>query len=180
VAAKNHLNGAKNPKALLKKGLTREQILADKPVVEPFTRSMCAPIADGAAAVLLTAKPSPVRVAAMGLANGARWRPDETPVAVHAAKRARLDPGQVELAEVHDATAFAELAAVEALGLDCPVNSSGGLLARGHPLAATGLAQIAELHTRLRDGACKTALAHNAGGIIGLDEAMCVVTVLRG
>lgn len=179
IAAKNHANGATNPKALLQKGLTAEQVLADKTVLEPFTRSMCSPIADGAAAVLLTARKTAVKVEAIGLANGARWRPEEAPVAVHAAKRARLESGSIELAEVHDATAFAELAAVEALRLRCPINPSGGLIARGHPLAATGLAQVSELTARLRSGAAKRALAHNAGGIIGLDEAMCAVTVLQ-
>ncbi|MBK7863689.1 MAG: thiolase family protein [Archangiaceae bacterium] len=181
VAAKNHTAGAKNPKALQQKALTAEQVLADKPVLAPFTRAMCAPMADGAAAVLLTSKKGAVRLASMGLANGARWRPEETPVAVHAAKRAKVEPSKVELAEVHDATAFAEIAAVEALELGHvkAVNPSGGLIARGHPLAATGLAQVTELTARLRAGEAKTALAHNAGGIIGFDEAMCAISVLQ-
>jgi len=179
LAAKNHQNGARNPKALLQKPLTAEQVLQDKPVLEPFTRAMCAPIADGAAAVLLTSRKTSVRVRGMGLANGARWSPADPPVAVHAARRAQLNPEEIDLAEVHDATSFAELVTVEALQLGrARINESGGLIARGHPLAATGLAQVAELSARLRAGEGRTALAHNAGGVIGLDEAMCVVTIL--
>lgn len=193
IAAKNHTAGAQNPNAQYQKALTAEQVIADKPVVGPFTRSMCSPIGDGAAAVLLGTRKSAVRVAGIGLANGARWSPEAAPVTTHAAKRAYaragVTPQQVDLAEVHDATAFAEIAAVEALGFCEPgrggdyegktVNPSGGLEARGHPLAATGLAQISELNARLKQGQGKTALAHNAGGIIGLDEAMCAVTILQ-
>ncbi|MBL8955291.1 MAG: thiolase family protein [Myxococcaceae bacterium] len=180
VAAQNHQNGAKNPNALMQKPLTAEQVLSDKVVLEPFTRSMCSPIADGAAAVLLTSKKTAVQLAAMGLANGARWSPTEPPVAVHAAKRAQLNPREIELAELHDATAYAQVATQAALSLGhARVNESGGLIARGHPLAATGLAQIAELTSRLKSGSARAALAHNAGGMIGLDEATCAISVLR-
>ena len=106
--------------------------------------------------------------------------------------------------ELHDAAASAELVVYEELGLaapgqgaqviregvselggSCPVNPSGGLLARGHPIGATGLAQIAELVEQLRgwaggrqvDGA-RIALAENAGGEIDPGPAACSITIL--
>ena len=112
-----------------------------------------------------------------------------------------LGPEEIHVAEVHDATAFGELHIIEQLGfcpvgkggpfveegateLDgkIPVNPSGGLLARGHPIGASGIAQIYELITQLRGEAGKRqvkdpkiALAENGGGNIGSGEAaLCV------
>lgn len=117
---------------------------------------------------------------------------------------AGVGPTDVSLAEVHDATAMGEIIEVEALQLcglgECgasaergelslggrlPVNPSGGLECKGHPIGATGLGQIYELVTQLRgeagprqvDGA-RIALAQNGGGIIGVEEAVVAVTVL--
>jgi acetyl-CoA acetyltransferase len=110
----------------------------------------------------------------------------------------------VDVCEVHDAAAPAELLIVEELGLAadgeavamaragvfdlggrCPVNPSGGLVARGHPVGATGVAQIVELVDQLRGRAdarqvegARTALAQNAGGSLGNGPAACVVTML--
>ena len=220
VASKNHANGALNPNAQYRKTMSVEEVLADKAVLGPFTRAMCAPISDGAAAVLVCSrefltrhregkKRVDVRVASTALANGTRWRPDEPPVTKFAALRAydfaKASPDLIDLAEVHDATAFAEIAAVEALGFckegeggpfsasgttardgALPINTSGGLESKGHPLAATGLAMVHELALQLRGEAGERqvkspewALAHNAGGMIGFDEAMCSVTILQ-
>jgi acetyl-CoA acetyltransferase len=73
-----------------------------------------------------------------------------------------------------------------ALGGALPINTSGGLESKGHPLAASGLAMIHELTLQLRGEAGERqvqapewALAHNAGGMIGFDEAMCSVTILQ-
>ncbi|MDX2012349.1 MAG: thiolase family protein [Myxococcaceae bacterium] len=220
VSSKNHANGAKNPNAQYRTEMSVEQVLADKPVIAPFTRAMCAPISDGAAAVLVCSADflkrhggrgrRPVQVAATVLANGTRQRPDEASVTKFAATKvyglARLSPNDVDVAEVHDATAFAEVAITEDLGFcaegqggawaesgasaldgDLPVNTSGGLESKGHPLAASGLAMIHEVTLQLRGEAGarqvkgrSVGLAHNAGGLIGFDEAMCSVSVLRG
>lgn len=128
--------------------------------------------------------------------------PSEVAVAASAAyAKAGLSPSAVDVAEVHDATAFAELRALEMLGF-CeeggggpltesgatrhggkrPVNLSGGLESKGHPLGATGLAMVHEIVTQLRqeagtrqqDGA-RVGLVHNGGGLVGLDEAACAV-----
>jgi acetyl-CoA acetyltransferase len=212
IASKNHHNGTLNPKAQYRFEVPIEKVLADKPVVNPFTRSMCAPISDGAAAVLVVNKALNercVRVRGIGMAGGT-WRglDDEDVTAVagrRAYEAAGLSPEDVDVAEVHDANAFCELHATESLGfcsegeggvfaqsgataLDgaLPVNPSGGLESKGHPLGATGLGMVDELVAQLRGEAgprqvkARIGLAHNAGGMVGFDEAVAAVTLLGG
>lgn len=218
IAAKNHHHGSLNPKAQFRFEVPVEKVLADKAVVEPFTRSMCSPISDGAAAVLVASaewvRQSQVRERALEVRTsvlvGGAWRDlDEPSVVKHAADRAYARAGitaaDVDIAEVHDATAYCELAATEALGF-CPVgeggpyaasgataldgerptNASGGLESKGHPLGATGLGMLDELATQLRGeagarqaGAPAIGLQQNAGGLLGLDEALCSVVILE-
>ena len=117
---------------------------------------------------------------------------------------AGVSPSEVSVAEVHDATAMGEIIQIENLGLvplgeggpasergettiggRVPVNPSGGLESKGHPIGATGLGQIYELVSQLR-GECgtrqvegaKLAVAENGGGLIGLEEAVAAITVL--
>jgi acetyl-CoA acetyltransferase len=211
IAAKNHTAAVDNPHAQVRKRMTPDEVLADAPVIPPFTRAMCAPMSDGAAAVVITrprGRARDLRVLATAVAGG-RWRdldsPDVTALAAARLWRGDHRPADVQLAEVHDATAFCELQATELLGLcpigqgaawarsgatsvdgAVPVNPSGGLESRGHPLAATGLAQIHELALQLRGeagarqvrGAPRVALAHNEGGMIGVDHALCALTLL--
>jgi acetyl-CoA acetyltransferase len=220
VASKNHAHGVLNPNAQYRQAMSADEVLADKAVIGPFTRAMCAPISDGAAAVLLCSRDflarhegrgdrPAVRLAATVLANGTRQRPDEPPVtkfaAIKAYERAGISAEDVDVAEVHDATAFAEIAALEALGFcreglggpysesgatalggERPVNTSGGLESKGHPLAASGLAMAHEVTLQLRGAAgerqvagAEWALTHNAGGLIGFDEATCAVTLFQ-
>ncbi len=219
-AAKNHDHGALNENAQYRKPMTVDAVLADKPIVAELTRAMCAPISDGAAAAVLCSAatlqtlPPAVRARAIALdasvvAAGRRRKIDEEPVTAIAAKRAYeaagLGPDAIDIAEVHDATSFAELAASEALGF-CepgqggayiasgaanrdgkrPTNLSGGLVSKGHPLAATGIAMLHELVTQLRGEAgerqaadVSVGLLHNAGGLVAFDEASCAVQILR-
>jgi len=220
VAAKNHDHSVHNERAQYRRSMTVEQVLADKPVVEPITRSMCSPISDGAAAVVVAsdawlarhpaAKERAIRVRAVRLAGGT-WRElDGDSVVQRAAASAYAAAGitaaDVDLAEVHDATSWCELAAYEALGF-CgvgeggayadsgatrrdgarPVNASGGLVSKGHPLGATGLGMVTELVLQLRgeagdlqvEGEPAVAVAQNAGGLTAIDEALCGVTVLE-
>jgi acetyl-CoA acetyltransferase len=72
------------------------------------------------------------------------------------------------------------------LGGDRPVNLSGGLVSKGHPIGATGLSMIHELVLQLRGEAgerqakkARLALAENGGGVIGFDEAACAITILE-
>lgn len=218
-ASKNHAHGAKNPNAQYRKEMSVAEVLADKPVLGPFTRAMCAPISDGAAATLVCSaehlrrlpaetRRRAVRLRAVALAGGRVRAPHEEGVSAVAARRAFSAAGitadEVNVAEVHDATSFAEIAAVEALGFvktgeggpyvaagatalggARPVNTSGGLVSKGHPLGATGLAMVHELTLQLRGeaGARQVAgaavgVAENAGGLITFDEALCAVSVL--
>jgi acetyl-CoA acetyltransferase len=124
--------------------------------------------------------------------------------AARAYETAGIGPADVDVVELHDAAAPAELMAYEDLGLcragDGPgllrsgatrlggrqvVNPSGGLLSKGHPIGATGCAQIVELADQLRGrgGArqvvgARVALAENGGGFLGTDHAATVVSVL--
>ncbi|MCC6217593.1 MAG: thiolase family protein [Polyangiaceae bacterium] len=220
IAAKNHGHGALNPLAQIRRPMTPEEVLVDREVAAPLTRSMCAPIGDGAAAALVCSERyarrhglgRAVRVRASVVASGARDGGGDLieAIAVRASRRAYelagLGPAEIHLAEVHDATAFGELHQSEALGFApeggggalaesgataiggrLPLNPSGGLECRGHPIGASGLAQIHELVQQLRGEAgarqvagARLALAQNGGGFLGEEEAAMAVHVLEG
>ena len=152
--------------------------------------------------------PVPVRIAASVLGTGRDRGTDDPDPVVEVARRAYeqagLGPSDVSLAEVHDATAPAELMIYEelgfcpegeggrlvdtgetALGGSRPVNTSGGLIAKGHPVGATGLAQIVELVDQLRGRAgrrqvagARVGLAENAGGAVRGDPAAVAIHIL--
>ena len=218
IAAKNHSNGALNPNAQFRTPQTAEAVLASRVVVDPLTVMMCSPISDGAAAVVI-ASPEWARVHGLAgpeiaasvlrtdsLSNAGSQTADTAQLAYRAAGITARD---IHVAEVHDATAAGELFAYEnldlaetgtgwkllesgevALGGRVPVNPSGGLLARGHPLGATGVAQLCELAWQLRGQAnerqvrgARVAVAQCSGGQSAFGRtsgaaAMCV-TVLR-
>lgn len=151
-----------------------------------------------------------VRVRASALSGGKYRRLDEPGLSHVAARKAYracgLAPDAIDIAEVHDATSFCELYQAEmlgfcpvgeggpfvasgatALGGKLPVNLSGGLVSKGHPVGATGLSMIHELTLQLRGEAgqrqsrrARLALAQNGGGLIGFDEAVCSVIILEG
>jgi acetyl-CoA acetyltransferase len=216
VAAKNSFHGSLNPRAQFRDALTVEQVLAAPMVAEPLTRPMCSPIGDGAAAVVIASERKarelglrrPVGVVASVLRSGwdhAGEEPGVTDLCAREAYReAGLGPGELDVVELHDASAPAEVIATEALGLcgagdggklaesgatrlggRIPVNTSGGLLRKGHPVGATGLAQLVELTEQLQgrsgprqvEGAM-VGLAQNGGGAIGSDAAAMCVTIL--
>lgn len=218
VASKNHINGKRNPFAQYRFGMTPEQVISDRDIIYPFTRAMCAPVSDGATAVLLCSDrvygelPGPlkqraVKILGCAMAGGSLRDLSATSVTHYAAQKAYyaagLGPAHIDIAEVHDSSAFCEIKHIEELGFcehggeytqagctfpngERPVNVSGGLIAKGHPLGATGLGMIFELSKQLRGEAGKRqiekqpaiGLAHNAGGMVGLDEALCVVSIL--
>jgi acetyl-CoA acyltransferase len=213
VVVKDHRHGALNPYAQYRDLVTAEEVLESRPISGPLTLLMCSPIGDGAAAVLLCSSAAgsrfqaePVQVRASVLTSGGGT--DGLSPAERAARRAYAQagvrPGDVDVVELHDAAAPAELVLYEKLGLcepgqagalvesgettlggRIPVNTSGGLLTKGHPLAATGAAQLVELTEQLRghagerqvDGA-RIALAENSGGHIAGGSAAAVVTIL--
>jgi acetyl-CoA C-acetyltransferase len=178
VAVKNHGNGAHNPMAQFQKTLSREAYLASKYVATPLRLYDCSPITDGAAAVVLTNEKTDVRLAGVGQGTGPlslRGReiftsfPATRMAAARAYQMAETSPQGIEFAEVHDAFTPFEIITTEDLGFFAPgkggdavlegvtaaegrlpVNPSGGLKARGHPVGASGLAQIVEVVKRLR------------------------------
>lgn len=201
IPVKAHELGARNPDAHFRDPVTVEEVLGSPLVADPLRLYDCAPVSDGAAAVLLTADEAPVRVAGVGHATdldaladrrypGALERFRATAEAAEAAYAdAGLGPEDVDLVETHDAFSFLEAVNLEDLGLvpegqglealvegrtrpdgDLPVNVTGGLKARGHPVGATGLAQVVECQRQLLgegpgpDVGAEVALAHNIGG----------------
>ncbi len=215
IAAKAHNNSTKNPLAQYTFPMTVDQVMADREVAWPLTRAMCAPIGDGAAAAIVCSrkflkthgKRRAVAIRASVLKSGKR---DGTSDICYRASRAAYEmagmgPGDMHAAEVHDATAFGELYQSEqmgfcpegeggpfaesgatAIGGRIPINPSGGLMARGHPIGASGLAQIFELVMQLRGEAgprqierCRVAMAENGGGFLGMGEAAMAIHILE-
>lgn len=220
ACAKNHASGALNPKAQYRFEMSVDEVLADRPVSFPLTRSMCSPIGDGAAAAIvcseeaLASMPAATRARAVkiraSVLSGGKYRrldePGLTRVAAERAyARAGLKAADIDVAEVHDATSFCEIYQSEMLGFcaegeggrfaesgassregTLPINPSGGLVSKGHPVGATGLSMIFELCLQLRGEAgerqakgATLALAENGGGVMGFDEAACAITILE-
>ena len=215
IAAKNHTNGSLNPHAQFQTPRSMEDVLASPMIADPLTRMMCSPIGDGAAALVLTSAEKakefttkPVYVKASVLGSGQDHQPGDPGVTERMAKKAYevagIGPEDLDVAEVHDASAPAELVIYEELGLcqqgeggrlidegatalggKMPVNPSGGLLAKGHPVGATGTAQIAEIFWQLRGEAgkrqvegAKVGLTENGGGMVRGEAAALAVHIL--
>ena len=199
IAAKNHSNGALNPLAQFRKAQTVDSVLASRMVVDPLTLLMCSPISDGAAALVLATpawarrhgKAGPAVLSTMMATDSLSDQGSQVrDLALRAYAAAGITPADIGVAEVHDATAAGEMFAYEdiaiaapgegwklaedgatCLGGRVPVNPSGGLLARGHPIGATGVAQAVELTWQLRGTAgerqargARVAVAQTAGG----------------
>ena len=222
VAVKAHRHGAKNPYAQFQNELTLAEVLKARRVADPFTLPHCCPTGDGAACVVLASETfarkhgakKPVFIATSHLTSGrymTGFRDMTSPeITVRGAKEtyeeAGIGPGEVDVAEVHDAFSIAELLYYEALGFCAPgeavgllksgatsvggripVNPSGGLLCKGHPVGATGIAQVVEITWQLRGTAgarqvegAKIGLTHcTGGGIAGLDHAACSINILK-
>jgi acetyl-CoA acetyltransferase len=178
VAIKNHFNGALNPYAHFRTELSYEQYEKSRIVSTPLRLYDCAPISDGAAAVILTSDPTDIKISGIGQGTdtlGVRFRDSFTAfrstqlAAKKAYDMAGLRPQDINFAEVHDAFTPFEVIGTEDLGFfepgkgaraaekggtslegEFPVNPSGGLKARGHPVGASGLAQIVEIVWQLR------------------------------
>lgn len=206
--------GALNPRAQFTRPTTVEEVLAGKMIADPLRLAMCSPLGNGAAAVVIMSdraarkyERTGVRVRGTSLVSNDPTA-EATPTSVAAARvydAAAVDPTEIDLVEVHDAAASALPIALEDLGLvgsggalalvrghqtgpdgKLPVNTGGGLLSRGHPVGATGCAQLVELTDQLRGRAgarqvtgARIALAHNGGGVLGDDEAVVAVSVLE-
>jgi acetyl-CoA acetyltransferase len=220
VPVKNRRNGAHNPDAQMRSEVTVDEVLASRPIADPFTLLQCCPTGDGAAAIIICSssiahrfRKDPISVRASDLCSGifmAGFRDMTSPEitvrgAAEAYEDAGLGPDDIDVAEVHDAFSIAELIYYEAFGFckrgeagrmieageteiggRIAVNPSGGLLAKGHPIGATGAAQIVEIVRQLRGeagarqvGDAKVGLAHaTGGGISGFDHGACSIHIL--
>ncbi len=218
VAAKNHHHSVHNPYSQYRNDFSIDEVLAARSIAWPLTLPMCSPISDGAAAAILCSEEAlgrfaaarPIAVRACILQSGSdRGAHDlDRHISLLAAKKAYdeagVGPGEMSVAEVHDASAMGEIIQTENLGLctpgdggpvaergetslggRIPVNPSGGLESKGHPIGATGLGQIFELVTQLRHAAgprqvegARFAVAENGGGFHGYEEAAACVTIL--
>tara|TARA_R110000772_G_scaffold103600_1_gene204592 strand:+ start:24348 stop:25586 length:1239 start_codon:yes stop_codon:yes gene_type:complete len=219
VSAKNHNHSVHNPMSQYRNAYTVDEVLAAPPITYPLTLPMCAPISDGAAAAVLCNAAGmkrlrgdagrAVRLLASVVRSGTSrestdYRNHLTALAaVDAYEAAGVSPKDIDVAEVHDATAMGEIIQAENLQLApfgeagpaaergdftvggrIPINPSGGLESKGHPIGATGLGQVYELVSQLR-GECgkrqvadaRIALQENGGGIVGVEEATAVVNI---
>lgn len=220
VAAKNHAHSVHNPYSQFRKTFSIDEILAAPPITYPLTLPMCAPLSDGAAAVVLCTEAGLKRIGAdrsrcikvaasvVRSFSTRSYTEPERNVGRLAAQRAYeiagLGPQDMHVAEVHDAAAMGEIIQCEnlgfvplgeggpaaesgdfALGGRLPVNPSGGLESKGHPLGATGIGQLYELVTQLRGEAgarqvqgARHAIQENGGGMVGVEEAAVAVHIL--
>lgn len=198
VALKNREYAVHNPKAQFQKPTSLEEIMQARIIAAPLGLYHCSPITDGAAAVVISAGKKGVRILASGQASGPPLMQDIPDIlsigaireaARQAYEQAGLGPEDIDVAEVHDCFAITEILAIEDLGFfekgtgwkavelgltkhggKVPVNTSGGLLSRGHPIGATGVAQVIAVVDQLRgrsvnqvEGA-RIGLAQNLGG----------------
>jgi len=206
AAVKARRHGSLNPLAQIQKAVTLQEVLDAPPVAGVLTRLMCSSFTDGAAALVLggpgVAGPAEAPRIIGSVARSGNGQVDYHErlerTAAAAWESFGFGAGDVDLVELHDATSAEELYALESLGFfgpgeagpateagrtsfDAPgltVNPSGGLVGRGHPLGATGIAQIVELATHFRgragarqvDGA-RLGVAINTGGIMEGDAA---------
>ena len=219
IAAKNHTHAQHNERAQYRNPMTADEVLAAPPITFPLTLPMCSPISDGSAAAIVCTESAMKRLgldraravkvlASVMRSASARSAEDLDHHVTRLASRqayeqAGIGPQDVDVVEVHDATAMGELMQTEMLGLcgageggafarsgastlggRVPVNPSGGLESKGHPIGATGLGQIFELVSQLR-GECgarqvpgaRVALHENGGGIWGIEEAAAHVGI---
>jgi acetyl-CoA C-acetyltransferase len=216
VVRKNKAYGLRNPLAQMGAAVSDAQIAASPAICDPLQLYDCCPTSDGAAAVVVIARDRvgeasgrPVDVLAAVQTRGAAriaGHPDlcSFDATVTAARRAYLDagvqPGEIDVVELHDCFSIAEIIDSEdlgivprgqggiwalegrtAIGADVAINPSGGLLAKGHPVGATGVGQLFEVVHQLRGTHpnpvpdARIGLTHNLGGT----GVACTVSILR-
>ena len=220
VSAKNHQHSVHNPLSQFRQPFTVDEVLAAAPITYPLTLPMCAPLTDGAAAAVLCSEAGLRRMAgdrsrairiAASVVRSFTHRDIDDPqhnisrlAANSAYEQADVGPEDVDVAEVHDASAMGEILQSENLGFVpmgeggpaaergdftlggmLPINTSGGLESKGHPLGATGIGQLHELVAQLRGEAgarqvagARVAMQENGGGLVGVEEAAVAIHIL--
>ena len=225
VVVKSRKHASQNPIAQFRKETTVEAVMGDPMIADPLTRSMCCPVGDSSAAAVLVSgdmlnkikrdkNRMPIKVLGIAAqsggyssATGLTCDPSENVqrTSSMAYEQAGLGPQDMDIAEIHDAFAIAEIIVAEALGFvkkgegsklieeersnydgDIAINPSGGLLSRGHPVGATGILQTVEIVNQLRGEATgyqvpdpKIGLVETMGGAQpAMDGITCVVSIL--
>ncbi len=220
VCAKNHQHSVHNPFSQFRQPFSIEQVLAAPPITYPITLPMCAPLSAGAAAAIVCGEEGLRRIGAdrrrcvqvsasviRSFTHRSKDEPEKSIgqlAAQQAYEIAGLGPEDMDVAEVHDASAMGEIVQVENLGFVArgeggpaaergeftvggrmPVNPSGGLESKGHPLGATGIGQLFELVAQLRGEAgarqvqgARHAIQENGGGMQGVEEAALAIHIL--
>jgi acetyl-CoA acetyltransferase len=213
VAVKNRRHAAMNELAHFRAPQTLEDVMNSRMIVDPLRLAMCAPTTDGAAALVLCSADYGRRLTRKAVqmvtshvtASPGEGQSPVTPAANAAYEASGIGPNGFDLIELHDAAAPAELlqyaeiglceegeghhlvrAGKTSLGGELPVNVSGGLLSRGHPLGATGCAQVVELCHQMRGEAgrrqvegARVGLAINGGGWLDSTYAVAVSTIVK-
>jgi len=198
VALKNRENAMNNRLAQFRQPTTLEEITSAKMITDPLGLFDCSPITDGAAAAVLSNKSSDIRIAASAQASGPTQMQNAEELLTlqaveesgkEAYEKAGIGPEDIDVVEIHDCFSMTEIISSEALGFfpkgegyialdegrtkpdgDVPINTSGGLLSKGHPIGATGISQIFQVVQQLRGNApnqaenARIGLAQNLGG----------------
>ena len=213
VAVKNRRHAAENSLAHFRAPQNVDDVMNSRIIVDPLRLAMCAPTTDGAAALVLCSanyarrlnRKAVEMVTSHVAASPGEGRSPVRPAATAAYEASGIGPRGFDLIELHDAAAPAELLQYGEIGLceegeahhlvrqgktslggETPVNVSGGLLSRGHPLGATGCAQVVELCHQLRGEAgrrqvedARVGLAINGGGWLAGTYALAVSTIVK-
>lgn len=198
IALKNREHALHNPLAQFQKPTTMEEIMQARIITSPLGLFDCSPTTDGAAALVISRKKGAIHIRSSAQSSGPTQMQDADDLlslpAVResgrlAYEKAGVGPEDIDVVEIHDCFSMTEMLAIEELGFfnkregwlaveqgrtkvtgDKPVNTSGGLLSRGHPIGATGVAQMYQLVQQLRGTApnqienARLALAQNLGG----------------
>jgi acetyl-CoA acetyltransferase len=211
VSVKNRTFAHSNPNAQYRQLVDAQDVLSSRPVASPLRMLMCAPMTDGSSAVVVRRSGSvdrrtsrAVSIVDSRIASYRRGCPVVGRAAGGVYEATGLGAADVDVWQLHDACAFAEIAQYEQVGIakpgegaraalegrtglygDAPANTDGGLLSRGHPLGATGIAQIVEISRQLRGEGehdlvanAATGMAISGGGWMGDDYGTCVATLL--
>jgi len=217
VAVKNHDHGALNTHAQYRNRVTVKEVLDSRMIADPITLLMTCPLGDGGAAALIGTEEMalrmgkrPVKIGSSVLGTFGFAGKDEPTIVARVSGKAFQEAGvtsrDIQVAEIHDAVAPIELYLYEELGFcgpgesgrmideretwfdgRLPVNTSGGLTAKGHPAGATGLAQVAEVIWQMRGEAGKrqitplpdVGLVENGGGNVAGETAVVAVHILK-
>jgi acetyl-CoA C-acetyltransferase len=198
IAVKNRLSAVNNPNAMFNEPISLEDVLISRKLVEPIKLLDCGALCAGAASLLLVSEDlarnldlQPVWIDGIGqqtnCASVARAIPgifkngSSKLAAAHAYEMAKVKPSDIQVAEIHDAFTIMEIMAYEDLGFartgkgasyaldgNITINPRGGILGSGHPIGATGIAQVCEIVCQLRHeagirqvGDCNVGLVHN-------------------